>query len=123
MEPTTILIIGGIIAAILLVVDIAVTVRSEGSLVEERLGQYAEDEFAELGDGEDSSALSDWVDAQVVKSSWGEGIAKTLAQADVKLKPGEYVSLTIILAVVFGPSRHYSLPATPPMPGVREEIQ
>jgi tight adherence protein B len=103
MSTVTILIIGGIFAVILLVIGIAVTVRSEGSLVEERLGQYSEDEFAELAaDGEESSALTDWVDAQVVKSSWGEGIAKTLAQADVKLKPGEYVALTIILVLVFG---------------------
>jgi tight adherence protein B len=32
----------------------------------------------------------------------GEGIAKNLAQADLKLKPAEYVALTVILVIVIG---------------------
>jgi len=101
---STILIIGGVLAVLLLIVGIVVSIGSERSLVEERLGQYAEDEFASqlAGSGEDSSALTDWVNVRVEKSSWGEGIAKNLAQADVKLKPAEYVALTVILVIVFG---------------------
>ena len=101
---STILIIGGVLAVLLLIVGIVVSIGSERSLVEERLGQYAEDEFADqmAGGGEDSSALTDWVNVRVERSSWGEGIAKNLAQADVKLKPAEYVALTVILVIVFG---------------------
>jgi len=101
---STILIIGGGLAVLLLIVGIIVSIGSERSLVEERLGQYTEDEFADQfgADGEDTSALTDWVNVRVERSSWGEGIAKSLAQADVKLKPAEYVALQVILIVVLG---------------------
>jgi len=103
MTMTTVLIIGGVFAVLLLVVGIVVSIGSERSLVEERLGQYAEDDFAEqFAEGEDSSALTDWVNVQVESSSWGEGIAKSLAQADVKLKPAEYVALMVILVILLG---------------------
>ena len=101
---STILIIGGVLAVLLLIVGIIVSIGSERSLVEERLGQYTEDEFADQfgADGEDTSALTDWVNVRVERSSWGEVIAKSLAQADVKLKPAEYVALQVILIVVLG---------------------
>jgi len=101
---TTILIIGGVLAVLLLIVGIFVSIGSERSLVEERLGQYTEDEFDKriaAAEG-DSSALTDWVNVQVERSSWGEGIAKNLAQADIKLKPAEYVALIVILIIVLG---------------------
>jgi len=100
----TILIIGGVFAGLLLIIGIVVSIGSERSLVEERLGQYAEDEFADqlAGSGDDSSALADWVNVRVEGSSLGEGIAKNLAQADLKLKPAEYVALTVILVIVIG---------------------
>ena len=99
----TILIIGGVFAVLLLVVGIVVSIGSERSLVEERLGQYAEDEYAgQLATDDDTSALTDWVNVRVERSSWGEGIARTLAQADVKLKPAEYVALMVILVISLG---------------------
>jgi tight adherence protein B len=103
---TTILIGGGVLAVILLIIGIIVSLNSERSLVEERLGQYTEDEFdqriAAAASESDTSALTEWVNEQVVRSSWGEGIAKNLAQADIKLKPGEYVALIVILIIVLG---------------------
>ena len=42
MEPTNILIIGGVIAGILLIIGLVVSVRDERSLVDERL-EYLED--------------------------------------------------------------------------------
>jgi tight adherence protein B len=100
---STLLIIGGVFAVLLLVVGIVVSIGSERSLIEDRLGQYADDEMAGVvGPDDDSSALTDWVNVQVERSSWGEGISKTLAQADVKLKPAEYVALMVILVIVLG---------------------
>jgi tight adherence protein B len=101
---TTILIIGGVLAFLLLIVGIVVSIGSEKSLVEERLGQYTEDEYDKqmAAAAGDSSALTDWVNVRVERSSWGEGIAKNLAQADVKLKPAEYVALMVILVIVLG---------------------
>ena len=103
---TTILIGGGVLAVILLLVGIIISIGGEKSLVEERLGQYTEDEFDEriaaAAAESETSALTDWVNVQVEKSSWGEGIAKNLAQADVKLKPGEYAALIVILIISLG---------------------
>ena len=103
---TTILIGGGVLAVILLLVGIIISIGGEKSLVEERLGQYTEDEFDEriaaAAAESETSALTDWVNVQVEKSSWGEGIAKNLAQADIKLKPGEYAALIVILVISLG---------------------
>jgi len=94
---------GGGIALILLVVGIAITVTSERSLVEERLGRYIEDEAAiKASKGEKSAAVKDWFNVQVEKSSWGEKIARELARADLKLKAGEYVFVVLLIGLGAG---------------------
>ena len=104
MNLTMILIIGGGFTLLLLVVGVVVTARSERSIVEERLGRYMEDEsqVAKEDLGERPTPVGDWLNRQVVKSSWGEGIARQLARADLKLKPAEYIALTVISVVASG---------------------
>jgi tight adherence protein B len=98
-----ILMMGGGLALILLVVGIAITVTSERSLVEERLGRYIEDEAAaKANKGEKTSAVKDWFNIQVEKSSWGEKIARELARADLKLKAGEYVFVVVLIGLAAG---------------------
>jgi tight adherence protein B len=98
-----VLLMGGGIALILLVIGIAITVTSERSLVEERLGRYIEDEAAQkAAKGEKTSAVKDWFNIQVEKSSWGEKIARELARADLKLKAGEYVFVVILIGLAAG---------------------
>jgi tight adherence protein B len=98
-----ILLMGGGLALILLVVGIAITVTSERSLVEERLGRYIEDEAAaKASKGEKTSAVKDWFNVQVEKSSWGEKVARELARADLKLKAGEYVFVVILIGLAAG---------------------
>jgi len=98
-----ILLMGGGLALILLVVGIAITVTSERSLVEERLGRYIEDEAAiKASKGEKSAAVKDWFNVQVEKSSWGEKIARELARADLKLKAGEYVFVVMLIGLGAG---------------------
>jgi tight adherence protein B len=98
-----ILIIGSSLSFLLLIVGIIVSVTSERAVVEERLGKYVE-----AGRIEDTQAksrptpLSDWLNRRVERSSWGENIAKELARADLKFKPGEYISLMIIVAIGLG---------------------
>jgi tight adherence protein B len=105
-----ILLMGGGLALILLVVGIAITVTSERSLVEERLGRYIEeDAAAKTGKAEKTSAVKDWFNVQVEKSSWGEKVARELARADLKLKAGEYVFVVLLIGLAAGALGWYFL--------------
>jgi len=102
MNPILILWIGGGLALVLLLVGIIISISSERSLVEERLGQYVDS--ATMADGEKQKAtpLTDWLNRRVEGSSWGDKISKKLARADIKMKPGEYVALIVIVSVFTG---------------------
>lgn len=99
MDPITILFIGGGLVILLLIIGMVVSVTSKRADLEERLGKYLEEEKPETKKPE-TSALTDWVNKRVEKSSWGERISKELAQADLKFKPGEYIALFIIAVIV-----------------------
>ncbi|MEW5939937.1 MAG: type II secretion system F family protein [Chloroflexota bacterium] len=103
MDPTltVILIGGGIFVLILLVVGFVVSANSERAEVEKRLGQYIQDDEAEARKS-DSSALTDWVNKRVEKSSTGDRIARQLARADMKFKVGEYFALIFISTLGVG---------------------
>lgn len=101
-----ILVIGGGIAFLMLIAGVIISTRSERTLVEDRLGRYLEDDFHASQEGaeagERGTPLTDWINVQVEKSSWGEGISRELARADIKLRPGEYIALLIISAFGVG---------------------
>jgi tight adherence protein B len=102
---TTILIIGGVISAVLLVIGIVITIRDEQSVLDERFSHYVEEEFEDaiaLAEEQKTSALTDWLDNQLEKSKYGDRIASNLAQADLKLRPAEYVSAMIIASFLLG---------------------
>jgi len=102
ISPILILSIGGGLAVILLIVGIVSSVSSDKSAVEERLGQYIDQETQEEMERIKRTPLTDWVNAKVETSERGERIAKSLARADIKMKPGEYIGLIIIAAIVTG---------------------
>ncbi len=94
---------GGSLVLVLLVIGIVVSVTSERSLVEERLGRYLEEEAVlEATGGQKSSPVGDWLNIRLEKSDYGGGIARELARADIKLKAAEFIALTIIVAVGVG---------------------
>lgn len=97
-----ILLAGGGLAVVLLVVGLVVTARGEHSLVEERLGRYLEEEQIKQRKSEKSSPVGDWLDKRLEKSKVGGGLARELARADLKLKPGEYVATMLISAMGTG---------------------
>jgi tight adherence protein B len=100
-----ILVIGGAIAFFMLIAGVIISTRSERSLVEDRLGRYLEDEVqarAQDGADEQGSVFSDWINVQVERSSWGENIARELARADLKLRPGEYIALLLLSSLGVG---------------------
>jgi tight adherence protein B len=105
MDPMIlILIIGGGVALVLLVIGLVVTATSERSLVDERFGRYIDEEVQTTRTaGEDrSSPVGDWLNRKLEKSSLGGGIARELARADLKLKPGEYIATMLISGIGTG---------------------
>ena len=102
---TTILIIGGAIAGVLLVVGIVITVREEQTVLDDRFSHYVEEEFEDavaLAEEQKVSAFSEWLDRQLEGSKFGDKIATNLAQADLKLRPAEYVAAMVIAAFLLG---------------------
>jgi tight adherence protein B len=91
--------IGGGLAVVLLVVGIIVSSSGERTLVDDRLNKYLEDQQDNDVDKESKGALTDWVNKRVEKSSFGDRIARDLARADLKFKPGEYMALYVIAIV------------------------
>jgi tight adherence protein B len=98
-----IIIVGGIILIVLLIIGVVISSNSERALVEERLSQYIDDGSSSKKDDVDREAqkyvLTNWVSKRVEKTNFGDGIAKQLARADLKLKVAEY--LVVILASIF----------------------
>ena len=94
------ILIGGVLILILLIVGVVITVSGERSLVEDRLGQFTDDDQAEKAQEEASrSIVADWVDRRVATSSRGDFIARELARADLKFKVSEYYALVFIATV------------------------
>lgn len=104
INPIIILGIGGGLAFLLLLIGIIVSITSERSIVEERLGQIAESGRVIETEKRRVAAtpLTDWLNKRVEGSSWAEKISKNLARADIKMKPGEYIALLIISAFAVG---------------------
>ncbi len=102
MSPIIMVSIIGGLARLFLIIGIIVSLSSEKTLVEERLGKYVEREKAAERDAARTAIVTDWVNKRVERSSFGESIAKELARADIKLKPGEYIMIMAIAAVGAG---------------------
>jgi tight adherence protein B len=97
MSPSTILIMGGGIALILLVIGLIITATEERSLVDERL-EYLETEGVPVV--AKKQIIGEWVGKQATRYTWGQSLTRSLARADIKMKTGEFILLTIVLTVV-----------------------
>ncbi|MCL4561203.1 MAG: type II secretion system F family protein [Chloroflexi bacterium] len=103
MDLTLILYIGGGFAVLLLGIGVILALTTDRALVAERLDRYVEEENLVEGEGVGGGApVTEWINRQVERSTWGDRIAKDLARADLKMKPGEYVATMIIMAFVVG---------------------
>jgi tight adherence protein B len=105
MSPNTVYILvgGGVLLIILLVVGIIVSSSSERKLMEQRLGQYLDDDAKSNADQQaEKAALTEWVSKRVAKTSYGERVARELARADLKFKIAEYFALIVISTFLFG---------------------
>jgi tight adherence protein B len=97
----TLLLVGGILAVILLIIGIAMSVGSSNRMVDDRLNKYLEEEKPKDAK-QQKAVLTEWVNKRVEKSTFGERIARNLARADLKLKPGEYIALYVIAIIGMG---------------------
>ena len=99
MTPTTILIFGGVIALVLLVIGLIITATEERSLVDDRL-EYLEEQGVQVIPKK--AIIGDWVGKQATRYTWGQTLTRSLARADIKMKTGEFILLTVVLAIVGG---------------------
>lgn len=97
---TIILIVGGVLAFILLIVGLLISSRDERSLVKDRLGYLEEIEMMPTaGEGEKGAPMTDWLNNQAGRFSWGQKLARELARADMKFRVGEYIALRVITTI------------------------
>ena len=99
MGPTTILIIGGVIASILLIFGLIITATEERSLVDKRL-EYLEEQGVPVVNKK--AVLGDWVGKQATQYTWGQSLTRSLARADIKMKTGEFILLVAVLTIIGG---------------------
>lgn len=106
LNPVVVLILGGGVALVLLIIGIAVSLTSESSMVEERLGKYVEDQreasALEVKRHGLENPFTNWLNRRVEKSSYGDRISAKLGRADLKLKPGEYIFVVILSIALVG---------------------
>ena len=102
MDPI-ILLGGGVFILFLLIIGVIVSISSERSLVEERLGRFLEDERPQV-DNEDGggSIITEWLNRRAAKSPMGDRVARELARADLKFKVAEYYALVFMSVVIVG---------------------
>jgi tight adherence protein B len=99
MSPI-ILLGGGVLVLLLLIVGVIVSISSERSLVEERLGRFLEDDRREPESEAGGSVITEWLNRRVARSSMGDRAARELARADLKFKVAEYYALVFISIIV-----------------------
>ena len=104
MNPIIILWAGGLIILILISVGIFANIRIRKSVEEERIGDYIAPEPVSEGviKKERTTIVTEWLTKRVERSSYGDKLAKELAQADLKLKPGEYVTAMVTASLAVG---------------------
>ncbi len=102
LDMTLVLIIGGALAVLMLIVGIIVSVTSERSLVEERLGRYVDTPRPNREQREVQAPVTEWLNNRVAGSTFGDTISRELARADIKLKAGEYMAMMVIAGVLTG---------------------
>jgi tight adherence protein B len=101
-NPVLILWFGGAVAFVLLIVGIAVTVTSDRSIEQQRLQQITGGRVIEEREKVRQTPLTDWINTRVQGSNIGDKIARNLARADLKMKPGEYIAMIALMSVAGG---------------------
>lgn len=104
MSPVLLITIGGGLALVLLVAGLVLSLQGERAQLEKRLEQYLQDEreAEDLRRSREPGALQSWLDRQVERTEWWGGIARDLSQADLRLRPAEYIALRLLALILGG---------------------
>jgi len=98
-----VLIIGGGLVVLLLVIGLIVSTREEKKFVATRVDRFTQDsQEAVMGQGPQPSRLTEWMTTQATRFTWGQGLSRELARADIKLRVGEYIAVMLIAAFGVG---------------------
>jgi tight adherence protein B len=97
------MIIVGSLAVLILLAGILTSLRNRGSAEEGEEEKHGTDQVEQQEDG--STELKDFtlldrINDRMIASDWGAGIAQSLARADLKMRPGEYIGLNILAIAV-----------------------
>lgn len=97
---TLILYFGSGLAFVLLLVGIVISLQEERTVLDDRFSVYIDEDFDEdvAEEQEKSTPVAEWLDQVLEGSRWGDRVSESLAQADIKLRPAEYLALIVILA-------------------------
>lgn len=106
MSPQLVLFIGGGLGLLLLVLGGALSLFGRQTVVEERLGRYTEAGGFQTSSSEArpearqrSSPLSDLLNQMGEGTDLFEGISRSLARADMKFRPAEYLAAVVIAGI------------------------
>ena len=101
-----VIIIGLIVLAALIIALVYLSKDPKSSPdIEGRLSRLqSEDEAAivDLSNVEGKRVLTEWVNKRVEHSTFGDRLQKSLSQADMKFKSGEFITLIVILVIFLG---------------------
>lgn len=98
-----VLIFGGGVIVLLLVIGLIVSTREEKKFVENRVDRFTQDSQDVLvSQGLRPSPLTEWMTNQATRFTWGQGLSRELARADIKLRVGEYIGVMLIAAFGLG---------------------
>ena len=92
----------GVVIIVLLIIGLIVSINSERSLVEERLGRFLDEDnqdSAAAGQEASRSIVTEWMNRRVASSSAGDRVARELARADLKFKVAEYYALVFMSTI------------------------
>jgi len=94
-----ILYFGGGLAFVLLIVGIVFSLQEERAVLEDRFSVYIDEDFDEtIEEEERPTPVAEWLDRILEGSKWGDKISASLARADIKLRPAEYLALIVIVS-------------------------
>jgi tight adherence protein B len=95
-----VLILGGGLVLIFMVIGLVSSVNREKTEADQRIEQIVTSGRPLPDTAQRTAPLTQWLNRRVEGSSIGNNISKSLAQADLKMKPGEFIMLMFLAAIL-----------------------